>query len=510
MTSSKTGLFSATVAAFVIEFYKKLSPDSGDQTVALLGQISQQLANSQNGTFSIMANQPSPPSASMIWANAMWLISLLLSLASALIATMLQQWARRYVETPHIPSDPNHRARARFFLSLGTETYKIRLAVQVLPTLVHLSVFLFFGGLMILYHTIHKKVAIGVDVVVGLFGLVYIALTILPCLDVACPYRTPMSHMLWYPWHTFLYLAAICLRQILVCWSESLKSAVKTHRQYFTDGLGESIMKGAINAQEVERKIVTRLFDLLVKGDISQLPNFVASIPRHRVDLIPFIESGSILLDRLIICLRSCAASARSELGFDVRQRSLLLCLNAVHYIVKGPSVPNPGSLCTDIAHISLMQPLWDDGDPATRVASRSICALLAKQVVRAPRPEAQLLRWLEDVTGETPTVIFDDGTVGLGRTNIKSFVYGVLQVSKRRVGNLPTEVATSFKETLAILLDVVNDAHFDTNFERRLSEEVEWLQQHDPQGSREAVDRLRPMFPFLPENPLPDPHAPP
>jgi len=41
MTSWKTGLFSATVGAFIIEFYKKLSPDSGDQTVDLLCQISQ-------------------------------------------------------------------------------------------------------------------------------------------------------------------------------------------------------------------------------------------------------------------------------------------------------------------------------------------------------------------------------------------------------------------------------------------------------------------------------------
>jgi Family of unknown function (DUF6535) len=48
--SSKTGLFSATVGAFIIEFYKKLSADSGDQTVDLLGQILQQLTNPRNGT----------------------------------------------------------------------------------------------------------------------------------------------------------------------------------------------------------------------------------------------------------------------------------------------------------------------------------------------------------------------------------------------------------------------------------------------------------------------------
>ncbi|KAI9467267.1 hypothetical protein BJY52DRAFT_1079426, partial [Lactarius psammicola] len=38
-----TGLFSATVAAFIVESYKKLSPDSGDTTNALLTQLSVQL-----------------------------------------------------------------------------------------------------------------------------------------------------------------------------------------------------------------------------------------------------------------------------------------------------------------------------------------------------------------------------------------------------------------------------------------------------------------------------------
>jgi Family of unknown function (DUF6535) len=35
-TGFETGLFSATVGAFIIEFYKKLSSDPGDETVALL------------------------------------------------------------------------------------------------------------------------------------------------------------------------------------------------------------------------------------------------------------------------------------------------------------------------------------------------------------------------------------------------------------------------------------------------------------------------------------------
>jgi hypothetical protein len=37
----ETAVFSAVVAAFIIEFYKKLPSDSGDETLALLRQISQ-------------------------------------------------------------------------------------------------------------------------------------------------------------------------------------------------------------------------------------------------------------------------------------------------------------------------------------------------------------------------------------------------------------------------------------------------------------------------------------
>jgi hypothetical protein len=69
VTSSKTGLFSANVGAFIIGFYKKSSSDSGDQTVALQ-QISHQLPNSPNSTNSNTASQPSPPGTAMVWVNA--------------------------------------------------------------------------------------------------------------------------------------------------------------------------------------------------------------------------------------------------------------------------------------------------------------------------------------------------------------------------------------------------------------------------------------------------------
>ncbi|KAF8487742.1 hypothetical protein F5888DRAFT_1624286, partial [Russula emetica] len=191
-----TGLLSATIGAFIIEFYKTLSPDSGGQTVALLGQISQQLTNSRDGTSITAADQPFSPSVYMIWVNGMWLISLVFSVTSALITSLNQQAVRRYIEMPKVPSKPSDSARVRLLLFRGIKLYKMPLAILAAPALLHLSILLFFGGLVIVFHTIYEKVAIAVDAAVGISGLVYMAMSLLPLLDFKCPYRTPITYLL--------------------------------------------------------------------------------------------------------------------------------------------------------------------------------------------------------------------------------------------------------------------------------------------------------------------------
>ena len=476
----------------------------------------------------------------MVWVNSMWLISLVLSLTSALIATLLQQWARRYVETPHRPGEPKDRARVRSFLFHGTELYKMRFAVQIAPTLLHFSVYLFFAGLVVLFHTIDKNVAIAVDVSVGVFAAAYIVLSILPCLDVACPYRTPMSYILWYPLHAILSFAALCMcwlvdrlyeclvqhasndedmtyrRRTLVDWLESREKAARTHWRYFKDGLGESIINHATKMEgDGDRKIVARMFNLLAPGDKSKFLKLVASIPREKVlELIPLIESGRIVFqESLLILLRTCTAGAHiTGLDEDVRKRSLLVCLDAVHHIAKAPSVPDLDSFLAKFADISLMRALWGDDDTAISVTSRSICALLAKKLVRVSATlEVSQQIWLHDITDETPGAIYDADFELRDRMNIKSFVYEVLSNYE---GNLSTEDAKSFKETLGILLDVGADVNFDTNHsqDRIFSQVVIWRHQDNSERTHHVIGKLHTIFPFLFHHPPPPPpfHLPP
>jgi hypothetical protein len=519
-TSSKTGLFSAIVGAFIIEFYKKLSSDSGDQTVALLQQISQQLPNSLNGTNSNRANQPSPPGTAMVWVNALWLISLVLSLTCALIATLLQQWARRYVETPKNPNVLRHRARVRSLLLVGSKSYQIPLIVEILPILLHLSVYLFLGGLVITFHTIHKRVAIAVDVAVGVSGLAYIALSVLPCLDVRCPYRTPISHILWYPCRALLSFATLCLHwcilglhgllnqlflsggQPILRWLASHGFAASDHRQYFTDGLEKSIVYRAVTTlRDGDRGRVTWLFNQLALGDRHKFLTFAASIPRRKIpDLIlptEILPTESVSLQRsLLVLLRSCWAAGKRAawLDEDVRRRSLLVCLHAIRQIAMTPNIPDLEFMRAHLADTGLMQELWYDSDNSVRITSRSICALVARQIVRKRQLEEADLHWLQEVTGESSNTTLEANITVTVRDqmNFISFVYGALP---NYPSHLSSEDATSFKETLAILLDVRTD-FTAKNWAMRLSEEIVRIHQYYPEGARGASDRLKLMFP--------------
>ncbi|KAH9956126.1 hypothetical protein BJV74DRAFT_790527, partial [Russula compacta] len=94
-----TGLFSAVIAAFLILSIPDLIPDSQDIITFYLQNIYQLqvLAASNISVPSTVAAPPkfSPPKQA-IWVNVLWSLSLGTSLTCALLATMIQQWARQY------------------------------------------------------------------------------------------------------------------------------------------------------------------------------------------------------------------------------------------------------------------------------------------------------------------------------------------------------------------------------------------------------------------------------
>ncbi|KAH9025462.1 hypothetical protein EDB85DRAFT_2149793 [Lactarius pseudohatsudake] len=194
-----TGIFSATVATFIAMSYPNLQQDPNVTTQTILIKISQQLATT-NGT--IPAASPSDqssftPSGWVVFVNSVWFLSLVLSLTCALIATLLQQWARRYLQMIQRNHPPHVRAHIREYFSRGARRFHIFWLVEALPFLLLISVLLFFAGLLAFAFLANRTAACITATIVGFCILSYIALTLMPLKYHDCPYHTPFTSLIW-------------------------------------------------------------------------------------------------------------------------------------------------------------------------------------------------------------------------------------------------------------------------------------------------------------------------
>lgn len=161
-----------------------LRPNSQDNSEFYLASIYQLLANANGSHISIpstLANPSIPfiPPKYAIWVNSLWFLSLTISLTCALLATLLQQWARRCVKITQPRYNPDKRARIRAFFSEGVDKLHLPWAVEALPTLLHLSLFLFFAGLLVYLYNIHHTVFSAVAWWIGLCVAIYICITLM-------------------------------------------------------------------------------------------------------------------------------------------------------------------------------------------------------------------------------------------------------------------------------------------------------------------------------------------
>ncbi|KAJ3509696.1 hypothetical protein NLJ89_g5081 [Agrocybe chaxingu] len=199
------GLFSASVTAFIIESYKTLNPDPSDATVLLLSQISQQLGSLSTNTSSILGSPPllildqdnfSPPISALI-CNILWFLSLGFSLVSALSATLVEQWTRHYLQSSHSKPTPQDRARISAYLYQGVEKYRMAAIVETIPLLLHISLFLFFAGLVAFLIPVNTGLEFLILVMLLVCCLLYVFITALPIFRLSSPYWTPLSTFSW-------------------------------------------------------------------------------------------------------------------------------------------------------------------------------------------------------------------------------------------------------------------------------------------------------------------------
>ena len=207
-----------------------------------------------------------------------------MSLSCALLATSLHQWARRYIRlTQPARQTPEKRARMRAFYANGVDSMHVSLAVEGLPTLLHLSVFLFFGGLAIFLFNVDDEVFTCVACWIGFFLIVYGLITLMPLIRHKSPYYTPLSKPVWYLYASIAYLTFTVLAffadRFFTYWIWDLCADLKdNYRGWISDGMEKAAEKAA---EKWSSEIDIRIFGWTIGalGDDDSLENFFEAIP---------------------------------------------------------------------------------------------------------------------------------------------------------------------------------------------------------------------------------------
>ena len=208
----QAGLFAAVLTSFLVQTTQNIQENPAQesayyqqQSVAMLAQISQQIA-SIVPQVSIPPPPPpystAPPSSSVIRVNVCWLIGLVCSLSAALLAILVQQWVRSYMQVFRRYNHPLKRARFRQFYFEGAQ--RMQLLANAVPLLMHCSLFLFFWGL--------GDAMLSLDRIVGVTTIIPACIcSVLYLNDVSARVIDPQS-----PTHSPI------LRQVL-CWAQSFQ-----------------------------------------------------------------------------------------------------------------------------------------------------------------------------------------------------------------------------------------------------------------------------------------------
>ncbi|KAF5362950.1 hypothetical protein D9758_007143 [Tetrapyrgos nigripes] len=199
-----SALYSASLTAFLIESYKTLQDDPTQNTVFFLVQISRQLA--ANGATDIPFQSELPafePPLSAIICNVLWFLSLALALTCSLLATFVQQWTRDFIHKTTLKPSPVRQARVIAYMYSGLREFGMHSFVDMIPILLHISLFFFFGGLVGFLVPVNGLLTYIMSCVLVIILAVYLALTCIPLLHLNAPYRTPLSGTLWHYGNAF-------------------------------------------------------------------------------------------------------------------------------------------------------------------------------------------------------------------------------------------------------------------------------------------------------------------
>ena len=295
-------------------------------------------------TSSLASPPPFAPPRYAIWVNSLWFLSLVISLTCAMLATLLQQWARRYVRTTQmLRCSPEKRARMRAYFASGVDKFHVAWAVETLPALVHLSLLMFFAGLLVFLFNINHTVFSIIVCWVTLTSVAYVCITLMPIFWHDSPYYAPLSSTILslyaaIPYAVFTLLKRVGIRRELGV-EFYMRYAIPCGR--YRDLLFGGIEKAAeetasMRSLEIDGRVLEWTVDALNEDD--ELEKFLGFIPgfyktysaRNLQNSLPPAVHEKISEATGQFLVRTLSLSL---IPVSVTNRRFVTCLNAAHVV---------------------------------------------------------------------------------------------------------------------------------------------------------------------------------
>jgi hypothetical protein len=407
-----------------------IRPSAQDTSNFYLANIYQAIADPTN--ISLPSSPPpfSPPNYA-IWVNALWFLSLVISLTCALLATLLQQWAQRYLRVTQPPHYRLYkRARIRSFFAEGVEKFLLPWAIEALPTLLHAALFLFFAGLAVFLFninlTIFKLVLSWISLCMALYGYI----TFVPIFRPDSPYRTPLSLLVWNVVTGVPYLTLCTLQQLsffvqaydafaqLVFWNED-------NRRWLEQGMQKTAEETALKSLTLDAHAILWTFDSL--DDDHEMECFFSDLPGFRrsevvADPLPSLtkEGQESLLAGLIgLIARTFSPNSLPE---PEKKRRAIICEKALNpedidngyqLILERILFRTDRYTGLETAEFGRIMKGWADGLSGKQDTALFVQAILEAIVAKAKRRDDYWFILASDILGVPETVLRDYATHG-------------------------------------------------------------------------------------------------
>ncbi|KAH7092681.1 hypothetical protein BKA62DRAFT_75863 [Auriculariales sp. MPI-PUGE-AT-0066] len=180
------GLFSAVATSFLVEAQKQLQPDQATYltSVFLAVHRNESLTDSRFDPDAYVA----PVFATAV--TALWLVSLVIALIVALLAILAKQWLGEYSSRMRAPAASHCQWATRHVtLHNGLHRWKLDAYIGAMSVGLHVSLFLFLGGLVIFFRALSPWMALcTLTMAVSVLGF-YLAAMIAPAVWEDCPAR---------------------------------------------------------------------------------------------------------------------------------------------------------------------------------------------------------------------------------------------------------------------------------------------------------------------------------